>query len=379
MLDAAHTLLELSVIAQDDASTSKDLKREKACCFYRNGQLEKEKKSTKTENIDQENKLIKEELNRLTMENQQLKKKIRSNEFSKEAFENDDSKVKYYTGLPNFLVLMALFNLIQPYITETGQSSLTKLQKLLMVLIRLRLNSPLQDLAYRFNTSRATVSRVFLIVIDILYQRLKGFILWPEREQLRKTMPMEFRKYFGFKVAVIIDCFEIFIERPSNLLARASTWSSYKHHNTVKFLIGITPQGVISFLSDAWGGRASDKHIANSCGFLKNLLPGDVVLADRGFDIDESVGLMCAEVKIPAFTKGKSQLSPLEIEMTRKIAHNRIHVERVIGLVRNKFTILQGTLPVDYLLSDGNVPTVDKIVSVCCALTNMCKSVVPFD
>jgi hypothetical protein len=51
-------------------------------------------------------------------------------------------------------------------------------------------------------------------------------------------MPMEFRKYFGVKVSIIIDCFEIFIDRPSNLLARAETWSNYKHHNTVKYLIG---------------------------------------------------------------------------------------------------------------------------------------------
>jgi hypothetical protein len=75
------------------------------------------------------------------------------------------------------------------------------------------------------------------------------------------------------------------------------------------------------------------------------LLPGDIVLADRGFDIQDSVGLHCAEVKIPAFIRGKKQLSPLEIEQTRKIAHTRIHVERVIGLVRNKHTILQNTIP----------------------------------
>ena len=86
---------------------------------------------------------------------------------------------------------------------------------------------------------------------------------------------------------MIIDCFEVFIERPSNLLARASTWSSYKHHNTIKPLIGITPQGVISFLSDAWGGRVSDKYLTEHSGILDKLLPGNVVLADRGFDISD--------------------------------------------------------------------------------------------
>jgi hypothetical protein len=70
----------------------------------------------------------------------------------------------------------------------------------------------------------------------------------------------------------------------------------------------------------------SDKHLTEKCGLLNKLLPGDIVLADRGFDIKESVGLCCAEVKIPAFTKGKKQLSPLELESTRKIAHSRFHV-----------------------------------------------------
>jgi hypothetical protein len=70
-----------------------------------------------------------------------------------------------------------------------------------------------------------------------LYLLMKCLILWPDREELQMSMPMEFRKYFGVKVSIIIDCFEIFIDRPSNLLARAETWSNYKHHNTVKYLM----------------------------------------------------------------------------------------------------------------------------------------------
>ena len=133
-------------------------------------------------------------------------------------------------------------------------------------------------------------------------------------------------------------------------------------------------------MSKGWGGRVTDKHITKNCGLLTKLLPGDIFLADRGFDIRESIGLMCAEVKIPAFTRGKKQLSPLDLEATRKIAHNRIHVERVIGLVRNKYTILQSTLPIDYLHSSSDtVPTIDKITTVCCSLSNLCDSVVSFD
>ena len=73
---------------------------------------------------------------------------------------------------------------------------------------------------------------------------------------------------------------------------------------------------------------------------LKKLYPGDILLADRGFDISEEVAMMQATLQIPAFTKGMDQLPPTEIEKTRKLANLRIHVERVIGATRDKTTLL---------------------------------------
>lgn len=91
--------------------------------------------------------------------------------------------------------------------------------------------------------------------------------------------------------------------------------------------------------------------------------------------------MFCAEVKIPPFTRGKQQLSKLEVDSARQLAHIRIHVERVIGMVRQKYTILQSTLPINMIMcsTDEKVSTIDKIVTVCCALCNHCESVVSFD
>ena len=41
------------------------------------------------------------------------------------------------------------------------------------------------------------------------------------------------------------------------------------------------------------------------CGMLENLLLGDILMADRGFDLVESAAMYFAEMQIPAFTKGK--------------------------------------------------------------------------
>ena len=149
----------------------------------------------------------------------------------------------------------------------------------------------------------------------------------------------------------------------------------------MKFLIGVTPQGSVAYISKGWGGRVSDVHLTENCGLLQKLSPGDMILADRGFTIQDSAGMYCAEVCIPPFTKGKKQLSKVEIETARQLSHVRIHVERVIGVIRQKFSILHSTLPVNIVTSsdDNNVSFVDKIVTVCCALCNCCDSVVPFD
>ena len=149
----------------------------------------------------------------------------------------------------------------------------------------------------------------------------------------------------------------------------------------MKYLIGITPQGTICFISKGWGGRTSDQHVIQNSGFFKYLIYGDTVMADRGFNIAKTVDTYRARLEIPSFTKRKEQLREEEIESTRMIANVQIYVERVIGNLLKKYSLLDQTLPIDCLITekDRKVPTLDKLVHIACVLTNVCPSVVPMD
>ena len=165
--------------------------------------------------------------------------------FTESCFQSKSNEfIQHYTGLPNFKVVKTIFDFVVSE-QSRGGTKLTAFQEFMVALLKLRHNLSSQDLAYRFDVHASTISRILLKWLTLMDIRLRPLIMWPDRENLRKTTPECFRAEFGDKVAVIVDCFEVFIERPSNLLARSCTWSNYKHHNTVKFLIGITPQGVL--------------------------------------------------------------------------------------------------------------------------------------
>ncbi len=321
---------------------------------------------------------LEDDLQKLKLELEMAKQTNDKMSLTEESFKGNDEKVKTYTSLPTFALLMLILQTIQPYMKQS--TALSPFQKLLLTLMRFRLKVSVDYLSCIFGVCTTTVTRAFNDTLDVLYYRLvPSLIKWPSREELRQSLPASFRESFK-SCACIIDCFEVFIERPSNLLARAQTWSSYKHHNTAKYLIGIAPQGSIIFLSKGWGGRTSDQFLTELCGFLEKLLPNDLILADRGFTIGEMLEAICCVLGIPAFTKGKSQLDPLDLETTRRLANVRIHVERVIGLVRQKFLIFDGSVPLTMLEADEHgVTQLDKIVAVCCALCNCCPSIVPFD
>ena len=104
-------------------------------------------------------------------------------------------------------------------------------------------------------------------------------------------MPEDFKKKYA-STRVIIDCTEVRCQMPSSIHLNGELFSNYKHHTTLKGLIGISPGGAVTFISQLYTGSISDGEIVVRSGFLD--LPfqeNDSVMADKGFTIQDLLPL----------------------------------------------------------------------------------------
>lgn len=171
-------------------------------------------------------------------------------------------------------------------------------QEFLLTVMRIRLGCFLQELAFCFEVSEALVSRILTTWIKLMKAELSWLIVWPERRIISRNLSEVFKKYY-LRCCIIIDYTEFFIATPSSLEAAALFWSNYKHHSTIKVLVGITLSGLINFVSDCNGGRAADKFIVQDSGFLQFLQPNDQIMADRGLKIEEMLAFYQCSLAIP--------------------------------------------------------------------------------
>lgn len=134
--------------------------------------------------------------------------------------------------------------------------------------------------------------------------------------------------------------------------------------NTVKYNLGVSPAGLIIHISSGYGGKASDKHIFLQEGVLQQVNETNYALmVDKGFAIVQECNSAGVKVHIPAKKKG-SQFSKDVAIHTRNVASARVHVERVIGRLR-QYSIMRQPIKTHLF------GCTDMIVRICCGLVNL--------
>ena len=295
-----------------------------------------------------------------------------------------DQKCSFYTNIPQLKLFDTLHDIVKPFVRNRfHRKNVTKKSKvkyatpkkcgrqrvldskdeLLLTMMKLRLSLFFEDLGDRFGISKSTASKIFQCWIRALSVSLNSIIYLPaDEEKIWNSTPQRFRKFL--RLNGIIDCTEVFIETPKSLELQRATWSEYKHHNTIKFLISVLPNSAISFISEPYTGGISDKAIVNCTKFLETLPAHCSLMTDKGFsNISQECSELSIHLIVPPGRRGTSQMTPEEVKRTSEIAKTRILVEQVIRRVKT-FQILAKEVPISLLRN------LHDIMVVCCAVSN---------
>ena len=210
-----------------------------------------------------------------------------------------------------------------------------KREQFILTLVRTRKGFDVKFLADSFGMSPGQVAKIYNTWITFLSQELSYLVPWPSKSEV-KCLPKRFKRFEN--VRIIIDCLELLIQKPNIPSSQKITWSSYKHWNTAKLLVGITPTGVISFIPPLWTGSISDKEIVKQSGLVNLLEKEDAVMADRGFLIRHILTFKKVKLVSQVYCRGP-RLTPKGTTHTHRVASLSTHVERNI-LKLKQFRIL---------------------------------------
>jgi len=162
--------------------------------------------------------------------------------------------------------------------------------------------------------------------------------LWPHRDLVRFFSPSDFILKFP-STRLIVDGTEIPVQKPKHPVAQRSTYSTYKNRNTVKVLVGCSPGGPVSYLSPAYGGSVIDRQIVERSNLTTLCDPGDSIMADKGFNVQDLFAQSDVTINIPTFFRKRNRMAGKTVLRDRKKSSKRVHIERVIGLAKT-FKIL---------------------------------------
>lgn len=275
-----------------------------------------------------------------------------------------EENLRTATGIQSYEILDLIVELVYDHYGQTMHKTEMRLkEKIIMTYVKLKQNLSYSFLAIIFNNcSPRHFQRIFYKTLQMLSEALKPIISWPSKDEISRNLPKVFEGYED--VRVVVDCTEIFIQAPTKLCCQEVVYSNYKSSPTIKIMTGVSPGGVITFISKPFGGRASDTEIFSNSELINLLEDNDGVMCDRGFLIDELCARKRWKLIRPPFLRDKKQFSKSEAILTSQIAKARVHIERSNQRIKT-FAMVGETMSVKL------VPIVDDIFTVVCATVNL--------
>ncbi|XP_023317306.1 uncharacterized protein LOC111694225 [Trichogramma pretiosum] len=281
-----------------------------------------------------------------------------------EDYKDKPRQLQHFTGLTyeKYMVVLQTLKPLRNHFEKLEKSkNITVNNQLFLVLWKLRRDACNLELAEHFNISETCVSEIFHVWIISMAKLWSLIDIWPSRELVNFYMPHVFKNNYP-KTRVTLDATELKIDAPNNPKLKQATFSTYKNSNTLKVMVGTSPGGLISYISEPYGGSTSDRQIIERSDLRQKCKAGDVILADKGIMVQDLFAPCDVTVCTPT-PMVSGNLSHNVIVKDRKLSKHRVHVERIIGLMKT-YTILSKKLTRDLL------PLSSEIIRVCIMLAN---------
>ena len=111
--------------------------------------------------ISMQTELTMTDITALQVDNQSRQEEVKNSGYpTREQLQEDKKILIFYTGISHFAILIALFEFVIKAMSFTANSKLSPFDSFVLTLIKLRLNPPNQDLAFRYKVSLPTVCRI---------------------------------------------------------------------------------------------------------------------------------------------------------------------------------------------------------------------------
>lgn len=277
--------------------------------------------------------------------------KVETLRFSLERYGTDSAIIEHYTGFASYDALTKFFQTLedwehasimrskirvnscatedlQPVGSEKGLQLIDQFVLYQMFVYR---GLSAMDLAARFIVPVATVMNIIITWADILFFFLGVWTVWPTREQVRESMlPAIFQESKYVDTRVVFEYAELRHEDTSTRLLKSQSYKDYKSSYTYKGLIGLAPNGAVTFASRLLAHSLSDAELLLKSGILQLCEKDDAVLVD----VDFVIGDVCTEHGIKMYHSpykyGEPYSQASEVVSVEEITRLRAHVDPVI-------------------------------------------------
>ncbi|VVC45800.1 Zinc finger, C2CH-type,Harbinger transposase-derived nuclease domain,Transposase, Helix-turn-helix [Cinara cedri] len=267
-------------------------------------------------------------------------------------------QLKDFTG-----VSFGTFYMLLSFLPESLVcTSINKENSLLLFLMKFKIGFNYSALGVLFKINHQTAANIFCQYLTLLVDKTKHIITWPSTDTVLATLPKCFKKNYT-NCRCIVNIFELEMEEPISIEQRVYTYLSCKNYYASKVLIAVTPSEMVCYLSECFGGTASDSLIINKSGLFNLLAPGDFVIANK-----DLLGIESEYGNIKSFSVSDSNLHNGRLLINEVLEANSVesvkrHIKGIFAKLKAYNILLK--IPTDL------IPFINDIVRICCVLYNL--------